>query len=413
MSVRVQMMNHGPSVSGWLRKLRWAGLLAGLALAWGTVAASLAQTSAQSSAQSSAPGQTPATTPAGVPVTTAHARRMDFPVYLRGLGQVQASAAVLVRARVDGALMQVAVTEGQTVKQGELVAVIDPRPFKAALDQAEAKRAQDQALLANAKLDQARYASLAKQDFASRQQVDTQQAIVNQYTAAMAGDDASVEAAKLNLGFCYITAPIPGRVGLRLVDPGNLIRASDGTGIVSINQLQPISALFTLPQDALPRIHAAMAAGPLTVLAYASDDRRLLGQGVLLTPDNAIDPATGTIKLKASFPNADNALWPGQFIHARLLIETLATVVVVPTQAIQHGPGGLYVYAVKPDATVARLPVEVSNEDGGLTVVAKGLDDDAVVVTDGQSRLQVGMRVAATEAKANAAGPAKPAGSGS
>jgi multidrug efflux system membrane fusion protein len=338
---------------------------------------------------------------------------MDFPVYLRGLGQVQASAAVLVRARVDGALMQVAVTEGQTVKQGELVAVIDPRPFKAALDQAEAKRAQDQALLANAKLDQARYASLAKQDFASRQQVDTQQAIVNQYTAAMAGDDASVEAAKLNLGFCYITAPIPGRVGLRLVDPGNLIRASDGTGIVSINQLQPISALFTLPQDALPRIHAAMAAGPLTVLAYASDDRRLLGQGVLLTPDNAIDPATGTIKLKASFPNADNALWPGQFIHARLLIETLATVVVVPTQAIQHGPGGLYVYAVKPDATVARLPVEVSNEDGGLTVVAKGLDDDAVVVTDGQSRLQVGMRVAATEAKANAAGPAKPAGSGS
>ena len=335
---------------------------------------------------------------------------MDFPVYLRGLGQVQASASVLIRARVDGTLMQVAVAEGQTVKQGDLVAVIDPRPFKAALDQAEAKRAQDQALLANAKLDQARYASLAKQDFASRQQVDTQQAIVNQFTAAIVGDEAAIEAAKLNLGFSYITAPNPGRVGLRLIDPGNMIRASDGNGIVSINQVQPISATFTLPQDVLPRINAAMATGPLAVLAYDSNDKALLARGTLLTADNAIDPATGTIKLKATFPNADNALWPGQFVNVRLLVETLANVVTVPATAIQHGPAGLYVYAVKPDSTVERLPVEVSNDDAGLAVVATGLDADAVVVTDGQSRLQEGMRVAATEAKAETPEPGKSAG---
>ena len=367
--------------------------------------------------QASAAPQSPAPqTPvgqSGVPVTTARAKRMDVPVYLRGLGQVQASAAVLVRARVDGALMEVAVTEGQTVKQGELIAVIDPRPFKAALSQAEAKRAQDQALLANARLDQERYATLVRQDFASRQKLDTQVALVAQYTAAIAGDDAAIEAAKLNLGFCYITAPIPGRVGLRLIDPGNLIRASDGAAIVSIHQVQPISAIFTLPQDVLQRIQAAMATGTLTVLAYASNDKTQLGQGTLLTPDNAIDPATGTIKLKASFPNADNALWPGQFIHLRLLVETLVNVVTVPTQAIQHGPAGLYVYAVKPDATVARLPVELSNDIASTAVVTKGLDDGAVVVTEGHSRLQAGMRVAATEMKITPAGPVRGAGAGS
>lgn len=324
---------------------------------------------------------------------------MDFPVYLRGLGQMQASASVLVRARVDGALMKVAVAEGQVVQQGELIAVIDPRPFQAALSQAEARRAQDQALLANARLDQDRYATLARQDFASRQKVDTQQALVHQFTAAIAGDDAAIEAAKLNLGFCYITAPIPGRIGFRLVDPGNLIRASDGAAIVSINQVQPISAVFTLPQDSLPRIQAAMAAGKLAVLAYASDDRTLLGQGSLLTPDNAIDPATGTIKLKATFPNDKNTLWPGQFVHVRMRIETLTNVIAVPSRAIQHGPAGLYVYAIGPDATVTRLAVEVSDHEGGITVVTKGLNDDAVVVTEGQSRLQAGTRVNATLVK--------------
>lgn len=351
--------------------------------------------------------------PAAVPVTTAHAKRMDFPVYLRGLGQVQAVNAVLVRARVDGALMQVPVTEGQTVKQGDLIAVIDPRPFKAALDQVEAKRAQDQALLANAKLDQARYATLARQDFASRQQVDTQLALVNQYTAALAGDEAAIEMAKLNLGFCYIASPIQGRVGLRQVDPGNLIHATDATGIVSITQVQPIAATFTLPQDALPRINEAMAAGTLAVQAYASDDKTLLDRGSLLTPDNAIDPNTGTIKLKALFPNLANKLWPGQFVNARLLVDTRANALTVPSRAIQHGPDGLYVYLVNPDTTVARQPVEVSNDDGSVAVIVNGLADPAVVVTDGQSRLQVGTRVAASEGAAERPGSAKPAGSGS
>jgi multidrug efflux system membrane fusion protein len=402
------MKIHGPATPGDLLKPKRAILfaaslgLAGLALG----GAAFAQTPAPAET-APAPSQA---APTGIPVTTTHARKMDFPVYLRGLGQVQASASVLVRARVDGALMEVPVTEGQTVKQGDLIAVIDPRPFKAALDQAQAKKAQDQALLANAKLDQARYTSLAKQDFASRQQVDTQQATVGQFTAAIAGDDAAIENAKLNLSFCYITSPIPGRVGLRLIDPGNMIRSADGAGIISINQLQPITATFTLPQDTLPRIQAAMAAGKLTVLAFSGDDRTLLDQGTLLTPDNAIDPATGTIKLKASFPNANNALWPGQFVNSRLLVETLVNAITVPTAAIQHGPSGLYVYAIKPDQTVARLPVEVTSQDGGLSVVAKGLDADAVVVTDGQSRLQIGLRVAATEMKTPPPGPAKPAG---
>jgi multidrug efflux system membrane fusion protein len=358
------------------------------------------------------PAYAQAPAPTAVPVTTAHAKRMDFPVYLHGLGQVQAASAVLVRARVDGALMQVPVTEGQTVKQGDLIAVIDPRPFKAALDQAEAKKAQDQALLANAKLDQARYATLARQDFASRQQVDTQLALVNQYTAALAGDDATIEGARLNLGFCYITSPIQGRVGLRQVDPGNLIHATDATGIVSINQVQPIAATFTLPQDALPRINEAMATGTLAVLAYASDDKTLLDRGTLLTPDNAIDPNTGTIKLKALFPNPGNKLWPGQFVNARLLVDTRANALTIPSHAIQHGPDGLYVYLVKPDATVARQPIEISDDDGSVAVVVAGLADTATVVTDGQSRLQAGTRVAASEGAAAQPGPAKPAGSG-
>jgi multidrug efflux system membrane fusion protein len=386
-----------PSGSGALRR-------AGFAL---LTVASLAGQEAYAQAQAPAPAAS-SPGPAAVPVTTAHAKRMDFPVYLSGLGQVQAANAVLVRARVDGALMQVPVTEGQTVKQGDLVAVIDPRPFKAALDQAEAKKAQDQALLANAKLDQARYATLARQDFASRQQVDTQQALVNQYTAALAGDDAAIEAARLNLGFCYISSPIQGRVGLRQVDPGNLIHATDATGIVSITQVQPIAATFTLPQDALPHINEAMAAGTLSVLAYASDDKTLLDRGSLLTPDNAIDPSTGTIKLKAMFPNPTNKLWPGQFINAHLLVDTRPNALTVPSHAIQHGPNGLYVYLINSDSTVAREPVEVSDDDGKVAVIVKGLTDTAVVVTDGQSRLQVGMRVAAEQPET-----AKPAGTGS
>jgi membrane fusion protein, multidrug efflux system len=299
-----------------------------------------------------------------------------------------------VRPRVDGTLMDVKVTEGQEVKKGDLIAVIDPRPYQASLDAAMAKKAQDEAQLANARSDLARYTSLARQDFASRQQVETQQASVAQLTAALKGDDAMVATALLNLSFCYILSPIDGRVGLRLIDPGNLVHATDAGGILNIAQLHPISVVFTLPQDNLPKITDAMAGGKLAVRAYTGDDKTELGQGELLTPDNSIDTTTGTIKLKANFPNATNKLWPGQFVNARMLLETRHDALTVPSQAVQHGPTGLYAYVVKPDSTVARQDIEVDQDTGKLAVVTKGLAAGDRVVLTGQSRLQNGSRVA-------------------
>jgi len=306
--------------------------------------------------------------------------------------------------------MQVPVTEGQEVRQGDLVAVIDPRPFQAALDAAAAKKTQDEADLANAKRDLARYQSLEQKSFASQQQVDTQQAMVNRLIAMIAGDEAAATNARLNLSYCYITSPIQGRVGLRLVDPGNMVRAGEATGIVSIAQIHPVSVLFTLPQDSLPRISLAMEAGQLPVVAFAADDRTELGQGVLLTPDNTIDTSTGTIKLKATFPNPHNTLWPGQFVNARLQLGTDRNALSVPSVAIQHSPTGLYAYVVNPDASVARQPVEIARDDGSLAVIAKGLSEGQQVVTDGQSRLQAGTKVAVQDAAQRAAAPAKPDG---
>ncbi len=350
---------------------------------------------------------------AAVPVTTAIAKRQDFAVYLRGLGQVQALNSVLVRARVDGTLMQVPVKEGQMVKTGDLLAVIDPRPYQAALDQADAKLAQDEADMENAKLDLARYGTLVKQDYASRQQLDTQQALVNHTQAAIIGDKAAIEAAKLNVSYAYILSPIDGRVGLRMVDPGNMIHSSEATGIMSITQVQPIAATFTLPQDQLPQVIKAMAAGPVKTLAYAEDDRTVLDAGTLLTPDNSIDPSTGTIKLKATFPNPGNALWPGQFINVRVLVGVQKNVVTVPDAAVQHGPAGLYAYVVKPDATVTRQTVTVGLGDGATTVVTSGLAAGDTVVVDGQSRLEIGTKVAATaQAGSDQAATNKPASGG-
>ncbi len=366
------------------------------------IAASLALPCAVARAQ-----QSPA-----VPVTTAVATRQDVPVVLRGLGTVQAFNAVTVKARVDGTLMEVKVTEGQEVKKGDLIAVIDPRPYQAALDAAQAKKAQDQALLDNAQRDLSRYSSLARQDFASRQQVDTQQAQVAQQTAALKGDDASVATAQLNLSFAYILSPIDGRVGLRQVDAGNLIHANDAGGILSIAQFHPISVVFTLPQQNVPKVTAAMAKGALPVTAYASDDKTLLGEGTLLTPDNAIDSSTGTIKLKATFQNAQNRLWPGQFVNAHLLVATRPDVLTVPSLAVQHGPSGLYAYVVKPDQTVARQDIEVDQDNGTLAVVTKGLDPGVKVVVAGQSRLQNGTRVAEAAPQAPPGAPAPPAASG-
>jgi multidrug efflux system membrane fusion protein len=363
-----------------------------------TVAIAAGMTLVAPAVQAQAPaGQAPA-----VPVTVGTATRQDVPLWLRGIGTVQALNTVLVRARVDGTLMRFVPTEGQEVKQGDLVAVIDPRPYQAALDQAAAKQSQDEADLANARHDLERYASLARQDYASHQQVDTQKALVDHMNAAIAGDVATVESAKLNLSFCYITSPVPGRVGLRLVDPGNLVHATDPGGIVSITQVHPITVVFTLPQDELPEIVTAMGQRTLTVTTWTNDGKTPLAQGTLLTPDNAIDVTTGTIKLKATFPNQDNKLWPGQFVAAQLLLRTDPQAITVPTQAVQHGPAGIYVYVVQPDSTVQRVAIEAEDR-GVVMLVTKGLEAGQRIVLDGQSRLENGSHIVA-----NAATPAAP-----
>jgi multidrug efflux system membrane fusion protein len=344
-----------------------------------------------------------------IPVSTAQSERQDVPVWLRGLGTVQARNMVTVRTRVDGTLDKVPVTEGQLVKQGTLLSVIDSRPYQASLDAVLAKKAQDEAQLANARLDLARYTNLAKRDFASRQQVDTQTAMVNQFTAALKGDDAAIETAQLNLSFCYITAPFDGRVGLRLVDPGNMLHAADPGGIVTLTQVHPITVVFTLPQRVLPAVVDAMGQRQLVVAAWSSDDKMPLAQGTLLTPDNAIDTSTGQIRLKAMFPNQDDKLWPGQFVEARLLLRTEQQKVTVPTQAVQHGPGGLYVYMVQPDATVQRQAIEAVDR-GPVMVVTKGLDAGQTIVLDGQSRLDNGSHIAATAAAPQAAARSAQAG---
>jgi multidrug efflux system membrane fusion protein len=342
-----------------------------------------------------------------VPVTVTKAARKDVPRWLRGLGTVQAYYAVQLRPRVDGTLTKVAVKEGQDVKQGDLLAVIDPRPYQAALDAVTAKKQQDQAQLSNAQADLARYSSLMRRDFASRQQVETQMAQVKQFTAAVAGDDAQIEAAQLNLSFCAITSPFDGRVGLRNIDPGNLVRSAEATPIVSVMQIQPISVAFTMPQDSLPAIMQAMAKHPLEVVVYSGDNKTELDRGVLLTPDNTIDITTGTIKLKATFPNLNRTLWPGQFVNARLLLGIEPDVLAVAATAVQHGPRGLYVYQLAPNDTVSVQPIEVERQEDDVYVVSNGLAEGATVVATGQSRLQAGTHVTVREANVAPAAPPK------
>ena len=339
--------------------------------------------------------------PVGVPVSVATIARQDVPNWADGLGTVQAYYSVSLRTQVDGTLIAVPVKEGQDVKAGDLLAQIDPRPYKAAVDQAEAKKQQDQAQLANAMADLARYSALEKRDFASQQQVATQTALVKQLTATIAGDDAQIESARINLDFCHITAPFDARVGLRNVDPGNFVRASEATPIISVAQIQPISVTFTLPQDDLPAIAKAMKAGSLEVAVYASDNTTRLDTGTLGTIDNSVDTNTGTIRLKASFPNKSRTLWPGLFVNVRLLLNTDHDVVTAPAAAVQHGPNGLFVYQVDPQAnTVKFQPIKTEREEGGLYVVTSGLEPGAVVVTAGQSRLQDGTHIAVNDNKA-------------
>ena len=331
--------------------------------------------------------------PPGVPVDTATATRQDVPVYLRGLGTIQAFNTVTIHSRVDGQILKIGFVEGQEVKPGDLLAQIDPRPFQAALDQAKAKQAQDQAQLDNAKLDLARYEALGQRDFASRQSVDTQAATVRQLEATVRGDQAAIDNAQVQLGYTTITSPIEGRTGIRLVDEGNIVHATDATGLVVVTQLKPISLVFTLPEDHLPGINRAMAAGPLTVHALSRDEKDHYGEGTLTLVDNQIDQSTGSIRLKATFPNDNLALWPGQFVNARLLLRTQQNVVTVPSDAVQRGAQGMYAYVVKPDSTVALQTLKVGQISAGTAVIESGIEAGERVVVAGQYRLQPGTKV--------------------
>jgi multidrug efflux system membrane fusion protein len=336
----------------------------------------------------------PPAPPPAIPVETATVGRADLPVYRIGLGSVQAFNTVTVRTRVDGELQKVAFTEGQAVKVGDVLAQIDPRPFQAQLDQAIALLAQDNAKLANARLDLNRFRDLATRAFATRQSVDTQTALVSQLEGAVKGDQAAIENARVQLGYTTISSPLNGRTGIRLVDQGNIVHAVDTGGLVVLTQLQPISVVFTLPEAEVPALRAAMARGPVAAVAVSQDSRDALDRGTVALLDNLIDQTTGTIRLKATFPNTAEALWPGQFVTVRVLLRTDADVVAIPASAVQHAPDGLYVYVVKPDQTVERRDVSIGGDGDGQTEIAKGLAPGEQVVTAGQYRLQPGARVA-------------------
>ena len=335
--------------------------------------------------------------PAAVPVTAATVQKSDFPVYLAGLGTVQPYDTVTVRSRVDGEVTKVAFRQGQMVKQGDLLVQIDPRPYQAALDQAQAKKAQDQATLRNAQLDLQRAVVLAKQQAGPTQQVDTQKALVDQLTAQVQGDQATIDNAQTQLSYTTIRSPLSGKVGFRQVDPGNIVHAADTAGIVTIVKLQPIAVVFTAPEEDVQRINKALAAGTVAVTASSSDGTRTLAQGHLAVVNNQVDQATGTIQMKATFANTDNALWPGLSVLTRLHVDTLKDVVVVPNQAIQHGPDGLFVFTIDNQNKVSMRPIKTGEEGDSSTQVAAGLNAGDRVVVAGQYRLIPGSLVAAKE----------------
>ena len=338
---------------------------------------------------------------AAIPATLGASERKNVQVFLDGLGTVQAYNTVTVNARVDGTLEKVSFVEGQDVKAGDILAQIDPRPFKAALDLAVATKAKDQAQLVNARLDLKRFQD-AGPLVSTRQQIDTQQALVDQLVATVQGDQANIEAAQVQLDYTTIRAPLAGRTGIRLVDQGNIIHAASTSGLVVITQLQPISVVFTLPQDQLHDVIREMGVSkaPLVAVAQGRDDRRTLDTGTLSLVDNQIDPASGSVRLKATFPNAEHTLWPGQFVNVRLQLKTLENVVTVPSTAVQRGPNGMFVYTVKPDASVAIQPVNVVQMSQGTAVIEKGIDPGTPIVVAGQFRLKPGSRVQGGAGKA-------------
>jgi membrane fusion protein, multidrug efflux system len=354
-----------------------------------------------------------------VRVDTAAAKRADVPIYLAGLGTVQAYYTVTITARVDGQLQKIGFVEGETLKKGALIAQIDPRPYQAALDQALALKAKDSAQLQSAQQDLQRYMILAPEELTSKQTLDSQRALVAELRAQIKGDEATIENARTQLAYTTITAPIEGRTGIRLVDPGNNVHASDTTGIVVLTQVQPISFIFTLPEDELPAVSRALAAGPVAVAALSRDEKTEFEHGTLALIDNRIDQTTGTARLKATFPNSDDQLWPGEFINVRVLVETARNALTIPSEAVQRGPKGVFTYVVKPDSTVEARPLQIGAESGALTVVAKGINEGEIVVTSNQYRLQPGASVrmdenagAAIHTAASGKGPPRAPGAG-
>lgn len=335
---------------------------------------------------------------APIPVTTAKVETADFAVYLAGLGSVEPNKRVTVGSRVDGTITSVAFKQGQMVRSGDILAQIDPLPYQATLDQAIAKQVQDKASLSDAQLNLARYASLASQQFASRQQLDTQRALVAQLLAQINGDQAAIDGARTQLGYTTIKSPISGKAGFRLIDPGNIVHADATTGIVTIDQLQPISVEFTATEQDIPRINKALAAGPVAVTALGADGVNILAQGRLALVNNQVDQASGTIGMKAVFANADDALWPGLAVTTRMLVETLKQVTTVNDDAIQHGVDGLYAFVVGAGDKVEQRPIKIGPDDGTNAVVVQGLSPGETVVIAGQYRLVAGAIVAAPSA---------------
>jgi membrane fusion protein, multidrug efflux system len=376
------------------RKHGWMGALALAALlvfGWHAMARKPADAAARNAA--------PAIAVDAAPVTHA-----DVPIYLQGLGTVQAFYTVTVTARVDGELQTIAFTEGQTVHKGDLLAQIDPRPNQAAYAQALATKAKDAAQLANAKRDLERYTVLQPQDLASKQTVDTQRAMVDQLTAQLQVDQAVIDNARTQLDYTRILSPINGRTGIRLIDPGNIVRAAATTGLVVVTQVQPIAVIFTLPEENLAAVSAALSGGPVNVTTLSRDGGTVLDQGTLTLIDNEIDQATGTARLKATFNNAHNTLWPGQYVNARVQIRTDRNVLTLPTAAVQLGPNGPFTYVVKADSTVEVRQLKIGDESGGMTVATAGLNLNERVVTSNQYRLQAGTHVRVNTAEASTGG---------
>jgi membrane fusion protein, multidrug efflux system len=342
-------------------------------------------------------GGPPASDP--VPVLVAAARVADVPVYLDGVGTAKALNTVTVRSQVDGRIVDIYFTEGQDVPKGYVLAKIDPVTYQAAYDQTVAKKAQDEAQLANAKLDLDRYTRLAATNAVNKQQLDTQRALVAQLEAQIKLDQAAIDNARAILSYTDIVAPIAGRTGIRLVDVGNLVRGAEANGIVILTQLRPISVFFSLPQQNLPALTRGMAEGKLPVDALTADGKSALDQGKVMVIDNQVDQTTGTVKLKAEFPNANLQLWPGQFVNVRVLIDTLRQVVVVPTAAVQRGPNGPFAYVLREGDTVTVRRVTLTQQDDVRAVVATGLQAGERVVTTGFSRLAEGVRVAVSDAE--------------